>query len=245
MASDGLPYCMQASGLPDPSDASRPVPPRRPSCLGVLETMGSYTTTGSTGGAILTRAGGTGAGESTEQCSAAALDAFTEDAWRSCRHVPCALLDHHGSVHGTAWARMAAEGFVKGVVRRGAGSADAAAPNVRVSSRRHSSLGRLLGSSDDTEAKAEAKISRRALSILERELMELAHRVKDERTDEPGSTSPREHEDSSTGEEKLKDGKRREDKRREEKLKEALHSHIVAVHCRMHRWHPKERVCGG
>ena len=213
---------MQASGLPDPSDASRPVPPRRPSCLGVLETMGSYTTTGSTGGAILTRAGGTGAGESTEQCSAAALDAFTEDAWRSCRHVPCALLDHHGRVHGTAWARMAAEGFVKGVVRRGAGSADAAAPNVRVSNRRHSSLGRLLGSSDDTEAKAEAKISRRALSILERELMELAHRVKDERTDEPGSTSPREHEDGSTGEEKLKDGKRREDKRREEKPKEAL-----------------------
>ena len=202
---------MQASGLPDPSDASRPVPPRRPSCLGVLETMGSYTTTGSTGGAILTRAGGTGAGESTEQCSAAALDAFTEDAWRSCRHVPCALLDHTGSVHGTAWALMAAEGFVKGFVkgfvRRGAGIADAVAPNVRVySSRRHSSLGRLLSSSDDTEAKAEAKISRRAFSVLERELMDLAHRVKDGRTDEPGSTSPpREHEEGGTGEEKLKE----------------------------------------
>lgn len=208
---------MQASGLPDPSDASRPVPPRRPSCLGVLETMGSYTTTGSTGGAILTRAGGTGAGESTEQCSAAALDAFTEDAWRFCRHVPCALLDHHGSVHGTAWAMMAAEGFVKGFVRRGAGSADAAAPNVRVSSRRHSSLGRLLGSSDDTEAKAEAKISRRALSILERELLELAPRVKDERTDEPGSTSPKEHVDGSTGEENPK-----------EALPEALAGHELA-----------------
>ena len=215
---------MQASGLPDPSDPSRPVPPRRPTCLGVLETtletnMGSYTTMGSTGAMSLhkayhkarTRAGGTVAGESTEQCSAAALDAFTEDAWRFCRHVPCALLDHTGSVHGTAWALMAAEGFVKGFVkgfvRRGAGIADAVAPNVRVySSRRHSSLGRLLSSSDDTEAKAEAKISRRAFSVLERELMDLAHRVKDERTDEPGSTSPpREHEEGGTGEEKLKE----------------------------------------
>ena len=102
---------MQASGLPDPSDPSRPVPPRRPTCLGVLETtletnMGSYTTMGSTGAMSLhkayhkarTRAGGTVAGESTEQCSAAALDACTsQSARRSVTTAP------HNERANTTW----------------------------------------------------------------------------------------------------------------------------------------------
>ncbi len=215
-----LRVAMRASGLPDPSDASRPLPPRRPTCLGGM-VHASDSDQGqawpSTGAAeAVSTAGVVGAHTSTVQrrCSAGALDGFTEATWGPCPHVPCALLDHNGTVHGDAWGAMAAAGFVRGA-GAGADTALATAPNVQLGSRRHN-LGRRAGSSsggggdgdsssrssaasgewlsdggaaaatagdrldDGAETKLSYQLTRRAFGILERELIDLARRVKDE-----------------------------------------------------------------
>ena len=212
----------RATATPDPSDPERPLPPRQLACppLAIPRAPGSwefpahaldplgpqevgsqdafqvFDHRGNPKAPPKTMRGAAAATAATAACDANAIDAFDAPSWALCRLTPCALLDERGIVHGSDWARMAADGFVRGALAPSPSPSSSSSSNVLVVGRRLGKRGAVVGGGggnttapktapnsvldNDENGKSihsESHLNRRAFSLFNAEINRLARRV--------------------------------------------------------------------